>query len=104
MGQRLTFSSELNRIGEIVVELSYSGATPTNQVLKINIPVGLVVPNGSGWSSEYVELKSESGTISARIPYFVTLNISLDGISLTNFGGSALTLGYHGYFGFKRDW
>ncbi len=90
--------------GEIVVELSYSGATPTNQVLQIIIPDGLVVPNGSGWSSGYVVLKSESGTISARIPYFVTQNISAGDIALVNFVGSALTLGYHGYFGFQRDW
>ena len=90
--------------GEIVVELSYSGATPTSQLLEINIPDGLVVPGGSGWSSRYVELKSESGTISARIPYFVTKSIASADISLTNFGGSALTLGYHSYFGFKRDW
>ena len=90
--------------GEIVVELSYSGATPTNQVLKINTPVGLVVPNGSGWSSAYVVLKSESGTISARIPYFVTKSIASADISLINFVGSALTLGYHGYFGIQRDW
>ena len=90
--------------GEIVVELSYSGATPTSQALKINIPDGLVVSGGSGWSSEFVLLKSESGTISARIPYFVTQNISVDDISLINFEGSALTLGYHGYFGIQRDW
>lgn len=90
--------------GEIVVELSYSGATPTSQVLEINIPDGLVVPSGSDWSSRFVLLKSESGTISARIPYFVTQNISVDDISLINFEGGALTLGYHSYFGFKRDW
>ena len=90
--------------GEIVVELSYSGATPTSQVLEINIPDGLVVPGGSGWSSRYVELKSESGAISARIPYFVTKSIASDDISLTNFVGSASTLGYHGYFGIQRDW
>ena len=90
--------------GEIVVELSYSGATPTTQSLKINTPVGLVAPNGSGWNSEFVVLKSESGTISARIPYFVTQNISVDDIALVNFDGGALTLGYHGYFGIQRDW
>lgn len=90
--------------GEIVVELSYSGATPTTQSLKINTPDGLIIPSGSGWSSEFVVLKSASGTISARIPYFVTQNISVDDISLTNFEGSALTLGYHGYFGVQRDW
>ena len=90
--------------GEIVVELSYSGATPTSQVLEINIPDGLVVPFGTNWSSRYVVLKSESGTISARIPYFVTKSIASDDISLTNFEGSALTLGYHGYFGIQRDW
>ena len=90
--------------GEIVVELSYSGATPTSQILEINIPDGLVVPNGSGWSSRYVELKSESGTISVRIPYFVTKSIASDDIALVNFEGGALTLGYHGYFGVQRDW
>ena len=90
--------------GEIVVELSYSGATPTNQILQINIPDGLVVPSGSGWSSEFVLLKSESGTISARIPYFVTKSIARDDIALVNFEGGTLTLGYHSYFGFKRDW
>ena len=90
--------------GEIVVELSYSGATPTSQVLEINIPDGLVVPNGSVWSSRYVELKSESGAISARIPYFVTKSIASADIALINFAGSALTLGYHGYFGIQRDW
>ena len=90
--------------GEIVVELSYSGATPTSQALKINIPDGLVVSSGSSWSSEFVVLKSESGTISARIPYFVTKSIASADIAFVNFAGSALTLGYHSYFGFKRDW
>ena len=90
--------------GEIVIELSYSGAAPTSQVLAINIPDGLVVPSGSDWSSRFVLLKSESGTISARIPYFVTKSIASDDITLVNFEGGALTLGYHGYFGFKRDW
>ena len=90
--------------GEIVVELNYSDATPTNQVLRINIPDGLVVPSGSSWLSLFVPLKSESGTISARIPYFVTKNISVGDISLINFAGSALTVGYHGYFGIQRDW
>ena len=90
--------------GEIVVELSYSGATPTSQVLEINIPDGLVVPGDSGWSSRYVELKSESGMISTRIPYFVTKSIASADIALINFAGSALTLGYHGYFGIQRDW
>ena len=90
--------------GEIVVELSYSGATPTSQVLAINIPDGLVVPSGSDWSSRFVLLKSESGTISARIPYFVTKSIASDDIALVNFEGVTLTLGYHSYFGFKRDW
>ena len=90
--------------GEIVVELGYSGAAPTNQVLEINIPDGLVVPSGSGWSSRYVMLKSESGTISARIPYFVTKSIASGDISLINFAGSALAVDYHSYFGFKRDW
>ena len=90
--------------GEIVVEFSYSGATQANQVLRINTPDGLVVPEGAGWSSGYVVLKSESGTISARIPYFVTKSIASADIALINFEGSALTLGYHGYFGIQRDW
>ena len=90
--------------GEIVVELSYSGATPTNQILNINVPDGLVVPSGTGWSSQFVLLKSESGTISARIPYFVTQNISAGDIALVNFAGSALSVDYHSYFGLERDW
>ena len=90
--------------GEIVVELNYSGATPTNQTLEINIPDGLVVPSGSQWNSRYVPLKSDSGTISARIPYFVTKSIARADITLVNFAGSALTLGYHAYFGIQRDW
>ena len=87
--------------GNIVCELSYSGAT-SGQTLRIVLPEGIVVPSGSEWNSEFIPLTSSSGHLSIQIPYRCTQDVSLSEIAIKNNAGATIYIDYHGFFGIKR--
>ena len=88
--------------GVIVCEFTYTGAS-ASQVLTITTPTGMSIPSGTGWSSGAVMLNTVDGRVSLAIPYIVTQDISSGAIVLKNDIGNTISLGYHSYFGFKRD-
>lgn len=88
--------------GVIVCELTYTGAS-ASQVLTITTPAGMSIPSGTGWSSGAIMLNTADGRVSLAIPYIVTQDISSGDITLKNDTGNTISLGYHSYFGFKRD-
>lgn len=99
----VTDSFAKGEAGEIVCEISYSGADVANQRFDITVPSGMVVPSGTGWNSRLIFTKAASGRLSVRIPYYTTEDISNESIVLTNSVGSTVLISYHGIFGFKRN-
>lgn len=88
--------------GVIVCELTYTGAS-ASQVLTIIPPTGMSIPSGTGWSSGLIMLNTVDGRVSLAIPYIVTQDITSGSITLKNDTGNTISLGYHSYFGFKRN-
>ena len=88
--------------GVIVCELTYTGAS-ASQVLAITTPTGMSIPSGTGWSSGAIMLNTVDGRVSLAIPYIVTQDIPSGDIALKNDIGNTISLGYHSYFGFKRN-
>ncbi|WP_335985858.1 hypothetical protein [Acinetobacter bereziniae] len=99
----VTDSFAKGEAGEIVCEISYSGADAANQRFDITVPSGMIVPSGTGWNSRLIFTKAASGRLSVRIPYYTTEDISNESIVLTNSIGSTVLISYHGIFGFKRN-
>lgn len=87
--------------GWIIFSLPASGMTAATQRLDLAIPVGMVIPSGTGWASNYIYPSATGALVVGRVPYYCTAD-GAGNLSITNAVGSAVTLNSHGYFGLER--
>jgi len=87
--------------GDIVINLSYSGANAATQNVQIAVPAGMVLASGTGWSAANLYLGSATGLLSVRVPYYCTADGS-GNVTVTNQAGNTLTVNNQGYCGVVR--
>jgi hypothetical protein len=98
----LVVSTAQGETGWIVVNISTTGMDASTQRLTVNVPTGVVVPSGSGWSAATIVPNTTGGIISLRIPYYCTAPQVNGTLSLTNTAGNTITVSGNGYFGIVR--
>jgi hypothetical protein len=91
--------------GSIVIELGCSGMSAAERVqrFEINVPAGVVIPSGTGWSARYMYPMIAAGRISLKIPYYCTVDEPNGTISIVNAAGNPVKIEYHSFFGIVRD-
>lgn len=89
--------------GWIVVELACTGMNAATQRFDIAGPIGMVFPNGTGWAGGSIHTNTTGGRVSARIPYYVTQDVT-GALALVNAAGNTVTIDFHSFFGFERNW
>jgi len=89
--------------GVIHCKLSASGMDAANQIIQVALPTGMTVASGSGWAATYTYPMVSQGLISFSIPFFVTADINGGTLSLVNYAGNSMVVGYHGSFGYVKS-
>jgi hypothetical protein len=89
--------------GDIVINLSYSGANAGTQNVQIGVPAGMVLGSGTGYSAANLYLGAATGLLSVRVPYYCTAD-GVGAITVLNQAGNTLTINNQGYCGIERNW
>ena len=96
-----SFRAGKGQTGFFTGRINLSSAAAANALLYLNVPSGVSIPSGSGWSSGYIDCRNNDQIV-FNIPYYCTADV--DGtIKLTNNTGSALAVTYHSWFSITRN-
>jgi hypothetical protein len=84
------------------VDINYSNASTTTQLLYLAVPAGVQIASGSGWDSGYIPLAPGAGAVSKSIPFYA-FSTATEPFVLTNNLGNTLALGYQSHIRIRLE-
>ena len=95
-----SFGSSVGRKGHIHLSIGLLTTAPSGHI-KLDVPTGWVLPNGTGWSSVFIQPNGEK-RIELSIPYYCNANAS-GTFKLTNNTGTSIGVDYHSYIAITNE-
>lgn len=88
--------------GYINVSCGCAGMNAGTQTFRIDGPAGMVFPQGTGWTSQFILPGVVAGQIVRQIPYYMSADAVAGSVTLTNTAGNTVSIDSHSFFGFVR--